>query len=198
MTKKDVAKNIAAKLQQSQTLVKQIVQCTLDAFIEVLATDGRLELRNFGVLEVKHRKARTARNPRTGAQVFADEHYIVAFKPGKVMTDRVNLAFLNRSKAAAEDTQDALPDAPKSKAEKSTTAKSATAKSADTKPAADMKPDAAKTKPATKSTSRARSAKKAEPVSVTASEPEATAEAPNAPAKKAAKSRATKKSTSKK
>ena len=193
MTKKDVAKNIAAKLQQSQTLVKQIVQCTLDAFIEVLATDGRLELRNFGVLEVKHRKARTARNPRTGAQVFADEHYIVAFKPGKVMTDRVNLAFLNRSKAAAEDTQDALPDAPKSKAAKST-AKSAAAKSADAKPVADVKPDATKTKPATKSTSRARGAKKAEPVSVTASEPEAA----KAPAKKAAKPRAAKKSTSKK
>ena len=197
MTKKDVAKNIAAKLQQSQTLVKQIVQCTLDAFIEVLATDGRLELRNFGVLEVKHRKARTARNPRTGAQVFADEHYIVAFKPGKVMTDRVNLAFLNRSKAAAEDTQDALPDAPKAKAAKST-AKSAAAKSADAKPAADVKPDATKTKPATKSTSRARGAKKAEPVSVTASEPEATQEAAKAPAKKAAKPRAAKKSTSKK
>ena len=194
MTKKDVAKNIAAKLQQSQTLVKQIVQCTLDAFIEVLATDGRLELRNFGVLEVKHRKARTARNPRTGAQVFADEHYIVAFKPGKVMTDRVNLAFLNRSKAAAEDTQEALPDAPKSKAAKSTTAKSAAAKSADAKPAADVKPDATKAKPATKSTSRARGAKKAEPVSVTASE----AEAAKAPAKKAAKPRAAKKSTSRK
>ena len=193
MTKKDVAKNIAAKLQQSQTLVKQIVQCTLDAFIEVLATDGRLELRNFGVLEVKHRKARTARNPRTGAQVFADEHYIVAFKPGKVMTDRVNLAFLNRSKAAAEDTPDALSDASKSKAAKST-AKSAAAKSADTKPAADVKPDATKAKPATKSTSRARGAKKAEPVSVTVAE----SEAPKAPAKKAAKPRAAKKSTSKK
>jgi len=49
---------------------KLIVQKTLDAIINVLATEGRVELRNFGVFKVKRRKPRQARNPRTGEMVM--------------------------------------------------------------------------------------------------------------------------------
>jgi hypothetical protein len=46
-------------------------------------------LRNFGVFEVKRRAPRKARNPRTGAKVFVPEKFVVTFKPGKEMEDRV-------------------------------------------------------------------------------------------------------------
>ena len=52
-------------------------------------TDGRIELRNFGVFEVKKRAARNARNPRTGDKVLVPEKYVVTFKPGKEMEARV-------------------------------------------------------------------------------------------------------------
>ena len=50
---------------------------------------GRMELRNFGVFEVKRRAARKARNPRTGAKVFVPEKFVVTFKPGKEMEKRI-------------------------------------------------------------------------------------------------------------
>lgn len=73
-----------------QTDIKRIVQMTFDGIVEVLASEGRLELRNFGVYEVKERKARKARNPRTGEEVIVPERKSITFKSGKFMTDRVN------------------------------------------------------------------------------------------------------------
>ena len=51
--------------------------------------ERRIELRNFGVFEVKRRAPRKARNPRTGDKVFVPEKYVVTFKPGKEMEERV-------------------------------------------------------------------------------------------------------------
>jgi len=58
-----------------------------------------MELRNFGVFEVKRRAARKARNPRTGAKVFVPEKFVVTFKPGKEMEKRIR--DLERQAAAA-------------------------------------------------------------------------------------------------
>jgi nucleoid DNA-binding protein len=47
--------------------------------------EGRIELRNFGVFEVRKRAARKARNPRTGDTVQVKEKHVVVFKAGKVL-----------------------------------------------------------------------------------------------------------------
>src|SRR5262245_48780834 len=51
--------------------------------------DHRIELRNFGVFEVKRREARKARNPRTGEKVDVPPKSVVIFKPGKRMEELV-------------------------------------------------------------------------------------------------------------
>lgn len=51
--------------------------------------DGRVELRNFGVFQIKKREARMARNPRTGEKVPVKAKSVVTFKPGKEMELRV-------------------------------------------------------------------------------------------------------------
>jgi hypothetical protein len=51
--------------------------------------ERRIELRNFGVFEVKERAARKARNPRTGQRVDVPEKFVVTFKPGKEMEEKV-------------------------------------------------------------------------------------------------------------
>jgi nucleoid DNA-binding protein len=61
----------------------------LDGITDVIASEGRIELRNFGVFEVRRRKERRARNPRTGEQVFVPSKNVVTFKPGRLMTRRV-------------------------------------------------------------------------------------------------------------
>ncbi|HSG71251.1 MAG TPA: HU family DNA-binding protein [Planctomycetaceae bacterium] len=89
MTKKEIVKAIADDIGLTQLKTKEIVQKTFDAIVETLVADGRIELRNFGVFEVKKRAARKARNPRTGERVDVAEKFVVTFKPGKEMEERV-------------------------------------------------------------------------------------------------------------
>ncbi len=91
MTKKEIVKEIADRIGLTQLKTKEIVQMTFDAIVETLVEndDHRIELRNFGVFEVKQRAARKARNPRTGERVDVPPKNVVTFKPGKKMEERV-------------------------------------------------------------------------------------------------------------
>ena len=89
MTKKEIVKTISDEIGLTQLKTKEIVQKTFDAIVETLVEERRIELRNFGVFEVKKRAARKARNPRTGDKVYVPEKYVVTFKPGKEMEERV-------------------------------------------------------------------------------------------------------------
>ena len=91
MTKKDIVKAISEQIGMTQLKTKEIVQQTFDAIIDTLVREHRIELRNFGVFEVKKRAARKARNPRTGERVDVAEKFVVTFKPGKEMEERVRL-----------------------------------------------------------------------------------------------------------
>src|SRR5437868_11652681 len=73
----------------TQLKTKEIVQQTFDAIVDTLLAEKRIELRNFGVFEVKQRKARKARNPRTGERVDVPPKSVVTFKPGKGMENRI-------------------------------------------------------------------------------------------------------------
>jgi nucleoid DNA-binding protein len=89
MTKKDIARKIADELGLSQQLALRVVQMVFDGIIETLATAGRVELRNFGVFAVKKRRARAARNPRTGERVAVPERVTVRFWAGREMEELV-------------------------------------------------------------------------------------------------------------
>ena len=89
MTKKEIVKQISEKLGLTQLKTKEIVQLTFDAIVETLLAERRIELRNFGVFEVKRRKARKARNPRTGDKVDVGPKNVVTFKPGKEMEEKI-------------------------------------------------------------------------------------------------------------
>jgi integration host factor subunit beta len=89
VTKKEIVKQISEKLGMTQLKTKEIVQLTFDAIVETLLAERRIELRNFGVFEVKRRKARKARNPRTGDKVDVGPKNVVTFKPGKEMEEKI-------------------------------------------------------------------------------------------------------------
>lgn len=93
MTKKEIVKTISEECGLTQLKTKEVVQKTFEAIIATLVGDSRhrIELRNFGVFEVKKRAARKARNPRTGERVEVAEKYVVTFKPGKEMEEQVLL-----------------------------------------------------------------------------------------------------------
>src|SRR5205809_3827187 len=89
VTKKEIVKQIADRIKETQLKTKEIVQLTFDAIIDTLISDRRIELRNFGVFEVKLRKRRKARNPRTEEPVEVPPKFVVTFKPGKEMEQPV-------------------------------------------------------------------------------------------------------------
>jgi integration host factor subunit beta len=118
VTKKEIVRIISERANLTQLQTKEIVQWTFDAIIETLLSEGRIELRNFGVFEVKTRKARRARNPRTNQPVTVEAKNVVTFQPGKEMEERVRgmtKTYLPkrkvRSKAAAKRTfTDPIPE----------------------------------------------------------------------------------------
>ncbi len=109
MTKKDIVRTIAEQIDLPQLRTKELVQRTFDALIEALVREGRVELRNFGVFQIKRREARVARNPRTGERVPVQAKSVVTFKPGKEMEARVRE--FDRRRDAAEAPQ-SPPSAP--------------------------------------------------------------------------------------
>lgn len=102
VTKKEIVRTIADEIGLTQLKTKEIVQKTFDAIVETLVEDHRIELRNFGVFEVKKRAARKARNPRTGEKVEVAEKFVVTFKPGKEMEERVRELERRAAEEAAE------------------------------------------------------------------------------------------------
>ena len=90
MTKRDLVIRISEETGQPQQKVLQVVQRTLDLICEALAAGENVELRNFGVFEVKVRKARIGRNPNQPAKdVPIPQRTVVKFKPGKEMREGV-------------------------------------------------------------------------------------------------------------
>ncbi len=90
MTKRDIVVRISNETGLVQQSVLDIVQKTLNYIAEAVAQGRKVELRNFGVFEVKVRKARVGRNPnQPGTDVPIPQRAVVKFKPGKEMREAV-------------------------------------------------------------------------------------------------------------
>ncbi|HEX4342849.1 MAG TPA: HU family DNA-binding protein [Verrucomicrobiae bacterium] len=86
LTKRDLVIRISNETSLVQQQVLDVVQKTLDYIGEALAKGDKVELRNFGVFEVKVRKARVGRNPNSPAtDVPIPARATVKFKAGKEM-----------------------------------------------------------------------------------------------------------------
>ena len=90
MTKRDLVVRISAETGLIQEKVHDVIQKTLDYISEAVTHGDKVELRNFGVFEVKVRKARVGRNPnQPNRDVPIPPRMVVKFKPGTEMKDAV-------------------------------------------------------------------------------------------------------------
>lgn len=88
MIKADIVKEIIQALSTENEVIRdreglEIVDCIIESIKEVIVKDERLEIRDFGVFQVKKRKARIGRNPKNKVEYQIPEHHVVTFKPGK-------------------------------------------------------------------------------------------------------------------
>jgi nucleoid DNA-binding protein len=90
MTKRDLVVRISNETNLVQQKVLEVIQKTFDYISEALANGKKVELRNFGVFEVKVRKARVGRNPNAPENdVRIPPRAVVKFKAGKEMREAV-------------------------------------------------------------------------------------------------------------
>ena len=89
ITKKEMIDRIADKTGEKRVVVKKIVQSVLDEVVNDLGEGKRLEFRDFGVFEVRERKARTAQNPKTLEPVPVPAKRTVKFKAGRRMKEQL-------------------------------------------------------------------------------------------------------------
>jgi DNA-binding protein HU-beta/integration host factor subunit beta len=88
-TRKKIANRIAAKMNLTQVLAQDLLQQVFDELMETLVREKRLELRKFGVFELRVRAPRTGRNPKTNECMNIPQRMAVAFKPGKEMVAKI-------------------------------------------------------------------------------------------------------------
>jgi nucleoid DNA-binding protein len=90
LTKRDLVIRISEETGMVQQKVLNVVQKTLDYIAQSVANGDKVELRNFGVFEVKVRRARIGRNPNSpNTDVPIPQRSVVKFKPGKAMRTEV-------------------------------------------------------------------------------------------------------------
>ena len=88
-TREDIIRRAGDKLNLTHDEMKIILDTTLDTMAEMLTEDYsciRIELRNFGIFNVKPTRAKPrARNPRTNEEVYVPPRRKIHFKPGKLI-----------------------------------------------------------------------------------------------------------------
>ncbi len=88
MNKGELIEAVAGSTGESKATTSKIVDATFVAIVDGVG-DGKVQITGFGTFEARDRKARTARNPQTGAEVYVEATRVPAFKAGKAFKDSV-------------------------------------------------------------------------------------------------------------
>ena len=89
MNKTELIAAVAEKTGMSKKDTEAVVSATLCAITDALKAEGKVQLVGFGSFEVKHRAARTGRNPKTKETITIPASNTPAFKAGKALKDAV-------------------------------------------------------------------------------------------------------------
>jgi len=90
MTKRDLVNRIAVATGLPKVQVREAVELLLDQLSQTLATEGRIELRNFGVFRTVEQPAHAGVDPRTGEPMTTEANRHVRFRAGKRLRERLN------------------------------------------------------------------------------------------------------------
>lgn len=90
MTRSELINALVQQGSLEQRDVKLAVSTILEHMSRTLASGERIEVRGFGSFSVSCKPPRTGRNPATGQSVEIETRYVLRFKPGKALRERVN------------------------------------------------------------------------------------------------------------
>ena len=90
ITKQALIQEIAKSTGFVRNDIKTVIEQFLDLLAEKLIEGNTIEIRGFGTFACKPRKARPARNPRTGETVLIEERMVPSFKFSNDIKDKIN------------------------------------------------------------------------------------------------------------
>lgn len=90
MNKTELIDRVAQKVKLTKKDSGKAVNALLSCMTDELAIGGKIRMTGFGTFEVKERKARISKYPRTQAPVSVSASRTVVFRPGKELKDYVN------------------------------------------------------------------------------------------------------------
>lgn len=88
LTKAKIIETIHPRVDVSKKSIHQVLGLFFDAVKDGLFDEYTIELRGFGTFEIRSRKGRKARNPKTGESVEVEDHGVVTFRPGRELKRR--------------------------------------------------------------------------------------------------------------
>jgi nucleoid DNA-binding protein len=89
MSLSDLARELATDLGVTQQKATEALRHVWEGIADALAQTGEVRVGDFGTFETRVRKARRGRNPRTGEKLLIPGRWVVTFRPGKALRDRV-------------------------------------------------------------------------------------------------------------
>jgi nucleoid DNA-binding protein len=92
MTKSHLVDQLAEATQQSKGEAERIVDLVFAGITKALQSGARLDVRGFGSFQVRDRKAKQGRNPRTGETLLIPAKKVAVFKPSKQLAEQLNAA----------------------------------------------------------------------------------------------------------
>ncbi len=89
LSKAEIVENIHPLVKVSKKSIHKIIDLFFDQIKTALLTDRTIELRGLGTFEIRTRKGRKARNPKTGDAVIVRNHGVAHFRPGRELKQKV-------------------------------------------------------------------------------------------------------------
>ena len=90
MTKAELITQVAEKSDLSKKDAEKAISAVVSSITEALTNGEKVQLVGFGTFEVRDRKEKESKNPRTGEKILVPAKKAPAFKPGKALKDAVN------------------------------------------------------------------------------------------------------------
>tara|TARA_B110000444_G_C18564241_1_gene466279 strand:- start:167 stop:466 length:300 start_codon:yes stop_codon:yes gene_type:complete len=90
LTKADLADMLFSDLGLNKREAKEIVELFFEEIKSSLANNKEVKLSGFGNFDIRDKKSRPGRNPKTGEEVAVSARRVVTFKPGQKLKARVD------------------------------------------------------------------------------------------------------------
>lgn len=101
LTKADMAERLHEELGLNKREAKEMVESFFNEIRESLAANEQVKLSGFGNFDLRDKRQRPGRNPKTGEEVPISARRVVTFRPGQKLKDRVDVYAAKRSEQPA-------------------------------------------------------------------------------------------------